>query len=299
MQADATKNLPRLAIGVRYRTEMQSASGTVRIAFLGDINGAPGRMALEQQMPVLRERFRPDRIIANAENARNGSGLTPELYDQFRRLGVDACTLGDHAFREVKIIPLLDDPTKAVSRPANLSSRTPGKKLIRIPADARCPRDIYVITLLGRIHIGSIQANDPFECADQMLAAMPERNPIVLVEAHMEVTSEKAALAHHLDGRVSAVLGTHTHVPTADDRILRGGTAFQTDVGMTGPHDSVIGRNTTAVLKHFTTGVHVAFDMGSGGEAVQGALVEVDLATGRARSIERINLPARVPQRTL
>lgn len=113
----------------------------------------------------------------------------------------------------------------------------------------------------------------------------------------MEATSEKAAIARHLDGRVAAVLGTHTHVPTADERVLRGGTAFQTDVGMTGPHDSVIGRNPAAVLKHFTTGVHVPFDMGSGGEAVQGALVEVDLASGRARSIERINLPARVPQR--
>lgn len=275
-----------------------ATSGTVRIAFLGDINGAPGRMALEQQLPILRERFRPDRIIANAENARNGSGLTPELFEQFRRLGVDACTLGDHAFREHKIIPLLDDPTKAVSRPANLSARTPGKKLIRIPADARCPRDVFVFTLLGRINIASIQANDPFECADQLLAAMPERNPIVIVEAHMEVTSEKAAIGRHLDGRVAAVLGTHTHVPTADERIFRGGTAFQTDVGMTGPHDSVIGRRTEAVLKHFTTGVHIPFDMGSGGEAVQGALVEIDLARGLAVSIERINLPARVPQRT-
>jgi 2',3'-cyclic-nucleotide 2'-phosphodiesterase len=277
---------------------MDPTRDTVRIAFLGDINGAPGRMALDQQLPVLRERFRPDRIVANAENARNGSGLTPELYEQFRRMGIDGCTLGDHAFREAKIIPLLDDPSKAVSRPANLSSRTPGKRLLRIPADARCPRDLYVITVLGRIHIGSVQANDPFECVDAMLAALPERHPIVLVEAHMEVTSEKAALAHHLDGRVSAVLGTHTHVPTADERILRGGTAFQTDVGMTGPHDSIIGRNTHAVLKHFTTGVHVPFDMGSGGEAVQGALIEVDVASGRARSIERINLPARVPQRS-
>ena len=150
---------------------------------------------------------------------------------------------------------------------------------------------------MHRIHIGSIQANDPFECVDEMLAAMPERNPIVFVEAHMEVTSEKVALARYLDGRVAAVLGTHTHVPTADERVLRGGTAFQTDLGMTGPHDSVIGRDTAAVLKHFTTGVHVPFDMGSGGEAVQGALVEVDLARGLARSIERINLPARVPQR--
>ena len=274
-----------------------SSTGTIRVAFLGDINGAPGRMALDQQLPVLRERFRPGRIIANAENARNGSGLTPELYEQFRRFGIDGCTLGDHAFRDPKIIPLLEDPSKAVARPANLSSRTPGKRMLRIPADERCPRDIFVITVLGRIHIGSIQANDPFECVDEMLAAMPERNPIVFVEAHMEVTSEKVALARYLDGRVAAVLGTHTHVPTADERVLRGGTAVQTDLGMTGPHDSVIGRDTAAVLKHFTTGVHVPFDMGSGGEAVQGALVEVDLARGLARSIERINLPARVPQR--
>ena len=277
---------------------MTSAPATIRIAFLGDINGAPGRMALDQQLPILRERFRPDRIVANAENARNGSGLTPELYEQFRRLVIDACTLGDHAFREHKIVPLLDDPTKFVARPANLSSRTPGKRVIRIPADERCPRDLFVLTLLGRIFMGSPQANDPFECADELLAAMPERNPIVLVEAHMEATSEKAALAAHLDGRVAAVLGTHTHVPTADGRVLRGGTAFQTDVGMTGPHDSIIGRRTEAVLKHFTTGVHVPFDMGSGGERVQGALVEVDAATGRARSIERIDLPARVPQRS-
>lgn len=277
---------------------MTSAPATIRIAFLGDINGAPGRMALDQQLPILRERFRPDRIVANAENARNGSGLTPELYEQFRRLGIDACTLGDHAFREHKILPLLDDPTKFVARPANLSSRTPGKRVIRIPADERCPRDLFVFTVLGRIFMGSPQANDPFECADELLAAMPERNPIVLVEAHMEATSEKAALAAHLDGRVAAVLGTHTHVPTADGRVLRGGTAFQTDVGMTGPHDSIIGRRTEAVLKHFTTGVHVPFDMGSGGERVQGALVEVDLASGRARSIERIDLPARVPQRS-
>lgn len=275
-----------------------ASSGTVRVAFLGDINGAPGRMALQQQLPILRERFRPDRIIANAENARNGSGLTPELYDQFRRMGIDACTLGDHAFRDTKIIPLLDDPTKAVSRPANLSTRTPGKRLIRIPADERCPRDVFVFTLLGRVHMSSIQANDPFECADLLIAAMPERNPIIFVEAHCEVTSEKAALGRHLDGRVAAVLGTHTHVPTADERIFRGGTAFQTDLGMTGPHDSVIGRRTEAVLKHFTTGVHVAFDMGSGGEAVQGALVEVDLARGLAISIERIHLAAKVPQQT-
>lgn len=276
---------------------MTADQATVRIAFLGDINGAPGRMALDQQLPVLRERFRPDRIVANAENARNGSGLTPELFEQFRRLGIDACTLGDHAFRDQKILPVLDDPSKAVCRPANLSSRTPGKRVVRVPADGRCPRDLFVLTVLGRIFMGSPQANDPFECVDELLAAMPERNPIVLVEAHMEATSEKAALAAHLDGRVAAVLGTHTHVPTADGRVLRGGTAFQTDVGMTGPHDSIIGRRTEAVLKHFTTGVHVPFDMGSGGERVQGALVEVDLATGRARSIERIDLPARVPQR--
>ncbi|MSR40992.1 MAG: YmdB family metallophosphoesterase [Phycisphaerales bacterium] len=275
---------------------------TGRIAFIGDINGAPGRMVLEQQLPMLRERFGPLRIVANAENARNGSGLTPDLYETFRRFGIDAMTLGDHVYRDARIVPILEDPSKPISRPANLSVRAQGKRMIRVPATPEFPRDLYIFTLLGRVHMPSLLANDPFACADEMLQSVPERNPVVLVEAHMEATSEKGALARYLDGRVAAVLGTHTHVATADARVLRGGTAFMTDVGMTGPHDSVIGRKPEQVLRHFVSGMHVPFEMGSGGEAIQGAVVEVSLETGLAVSIERIDFPAdysRAPFRTM
>ena len=157
---------------------------TGRIAFLGDINGAPGRMVLEQQLPTLRERYGPLRIVANAENARNGSGLTPDLYETFRKFGIDAMTLGDHVYRDARIVPILEDPTKPIGRPANLSARAQGKRIVRIPASEGFARDLYVFTLLGRVLMPSILANDPFACADEMLAAIPERNPLVLVEAH-------------------------------------------------------------------------------------------------------------------
>lgn len=263
----------------------------MRIAFLGDINGAPGRQVLLQQMPVMRERFAPECVIANAENAKAGSGLTPEQYQQFRGLGVDACTLGDHVFREARIVPFLENPDEPIARPANLSRKAPGKRMTRIPRDGTRGRDVWVITVLGRIFM-PLPADDPFAAVDELLAQIPERDPIVIVEAHMEATSEKVALAHYLDGRVSAVVGTHTHVPTADNRILKRGTAFQTDLGMCGPYDTVIGRDAEMVVKAMTTSLHIAYAMGEGGEALAGALIEVDEASGRARSIERIYLPA-------
>jgi metallophosphoesterase (TIGR00282 family) len=266
----------------------------MRVAFLGDINGGPGRQVLGQQLPVLRERWRPDLVVANAENAKAGSGLTPELYRQFRSMGVDACTLGDHVFRDQKIVPFLEDPNEPVLRPANLSRKAPGKRIIRVQAGgsggARS-RDLWIITVLGRL-LMPLPADDPFAAVDDLLANLPERSPLVLVEAHMEATSEKAALARHLDGRVSAVLGTHTHVPTADARILRGGTAFMTDVGMCGPYDTVIGRDGDSVVKAMTTSLHIPYPMGEGGELLCGALVDIDDATGKATAIERIELAA-------
>lgn len=263
----------------------------MRIVFLGDINGAPGRQALVQRMPALLERHRPDCVIANAENAKAGSGLTPEQFTQFRGLGIDGCTLGDHAYREPRIIPFLEAPDAMVTRPANLSRKAPGKRFLRIPAGGARTRDVWVMTVLGRIYM-PLPADDPFAAVDDFLASIPERNPIVLIEAHMEVTSEKIALGHYLDGRVSAVVGSHTHVPTADERILRGGTAFITDMGMCGPYDTVIGRDAAMVVKAMTTSLHVPYSMGEGGEALSGVLLEVDDASGRARSIERIWMPA-------
>ncbi len=263
----------------------------MRIAFLGDINGGPGRQVVTQQLPVLRERWRPDLIVANAENAKAGSGLTPDLFRQFRGLGIDACTLGDHVYRDQKIVPLLEDPSEPVARPANLSRKAHGKRFLRLPADGKRARDVWVITVLGRIFM-PLPADDPFAAVDAFLETLPERNPIVIVEAHMETTSEKTALARYLDGRVAAVLGTHTHVPTADARILRGGTAFQADLGMCGPYDTVIGRDAEQVLRAMTTSVHVPYEMGQGGEALCGAFLDIEDATGRAKAIERIELRA-------
>lgn len=262
---------------------------TTKLLFLGDINGAPGKGALERLMPALRERWNPDLVVANAENARNGSGLTPELYRSFREMGIDAITLGDHVYRDARIVPLLEQPAEPIARPANLAARAPGKRWIRIPAGNACPRDIFVVTVLGRIFF-PLPANDPFATVDEVLAQLPDRRPIVVVEAHMEATSEKAALAAYCDGRAALVVGTHTHVPTADARILRGGTAFITDVGMCGPYDSVIGRQTDAVLRHMTTGLTMHYDMAQGDCRVCGVLVEISCDTGLANRVERVEL---------
>lgn len=274
----------------------RQAAGLLRVAFIGDIVGAPGRRVLQQQLPALRERFTPDVVIANAENVRAGSGITPELYDALRAAGIDAITLGDHCYRDRRVLGILERPEEPIARPANLADGAPGRRVIRVPlprhpGEGGAARSLFIITVLGRIYF-PLPANDPFATVDALLAALPERRPIVIVEAHMEATSEKAALAHHLDGRVAAVLGTHTHVPTADARILRGGTAFITDVGMCGPYDTIIGRDAANVLRHMTTGVHVPYELGEGGEALCGAVLEIDPGSGLARSIERVELRA-------
>ncbi len=260
-----------------------------RIAFLGDLNGAPGRRVLTDCLARLRGDHEPDLIIANAENLRNGSGLNPDLYKVVRDLGVHGITLGDHVYRDRRVIPLLEDPSEPICRPANLSSHAPGKRWFRLPLPAAAGGGaLLVFGVLGRVMM-SLPANDPFETADQVLAA----NPGVagtLVDLHMEATAEKAAVAFHLDGRVSMAVGTHTHVPTADARVLKGGTAFQTDVGMCGPFDSIIGRDPEAVLKHMRTGVHTPYTMGDGDVRLCGTLVEFRPGTGRASRITPFQL---------
>lgn len=262
----------------------------IRIAFLGDIFGAPGRRVVEQQIGRLREEHRPDIVVANAENASKGSGLTPDLYRRFRGLGIDVLTLGDHVFRDQRIRSVLEDPEAPLARPANLAAGAAGRHFtrVRIPG---ADRDLVVITVLGRVFM-TLPADDPFAAVDRVLAGLTGPPPIVLVEAHMEATSEKAAIGHHLDGRVAAVLGTHTHIPTADARVLPGGTAFQTDVGMCGPYDSCIGRDKRAVVKGMTTQMYVPFDVADGDEAMCGAVVTVDARRGLATSIEPIRYEA-------
>lgn len=271
--------------------------GLLTIAFLGDICGSPGRRVVQQQLPVLRAEHRPDLIIANAENARAGSGLSPALYHKLRECGIDAITLGDHVYRDASIVGILERPEEPIARPANLPERAAGRTFTRLHHAAAAPRSVIVITVLGRIFF-SMPADDPFATVDRVLARLPEADPIVIVEAHMEATSEKAALAHYLDGRVSLVVGSHTHVPTADARVLGGGTAFITDVGMCGPYHSVIGRSIEAVVKHMTTAQPVPFSVADGEEALCGVVVRIDAGSRRAVSIERVQYaadPARPP----
>jgi metallophosphoesterase (TIGR00282 family) len=288
-----------VADAVIGKTVVMSA---LTVAFLGDIFGSPGRMVVQQQLPKLREDHAPDLVIANAENARSGSGLTPELYRKIRGYGIDAITLGDHVFRDRSIVDILQLADEPIARPANLSTKAPGRTFIRLPADPSASRaqgggdgghgrDLFVITVLGRIFMG-LPADDPFATIDRLLPQLPHPKPLVIVEAHMEATSEKAAMAHHLDGRVALVVGTHTHVPTADARILPQGTGFITDVGMCGPHASIIGRAPEAVLRHMTTGLHVPYEVGHGGEALCGVVARIDQTTGRCLTIERVQYPA-------
>jgi metallophosphoesterase (TIGR00282 family) len=263
----------------------------ITVAFLGDIFGAPGRMVVQQQLPNLRANHNPDVVIANAENSKAGSGLTPELYYKIRGYGIDAITLGDHVYRDRTIISLLEAPGEPIARPANLASKAPGRLWIHLTPTSSRPRSVYVMTVLGRIFI-NLPADDPFATMDRLLMELPETHPIVIVEAHMEATSEKAALAHYLDGRVALVLGTHTHVPTADARVLPKGTGFITDVGMCGPYNSIIGRDPEGVIRHMTTGVHVPYQVGTGGEALCGVLATIDDHTGRTLQIKPLRYDA-------
>ena len=273
-----------------------STSDSIRIVFLGDLNGGPGRSALRQGLPHVHEVFAPHCVVANGENLKNGSGITPDLYNAIRKDGLDGVTLGDHVFRDRKVVPLLESSSEPISRPANLSVHAPGKRFFRIEISlgpGTPPVTVWFFSLLGRVGMG-LPANDPFDTADQILSQIPapgRTRPIIFVDAHMEATAEKAALAHHLDGKVTAVLGTHTHIPTADARVLPGGTAFQTDVGMCGPYDSIIGRDPDPVVRHMRTSVHTPYTMGEGGERISGVCVEVDIASARAQSIRSIIYP--------
>lgn len=259
------------------------------VAFLGDINGSPGRKVLSQRLGDLVEEHAPDILVANGENIRSGSGITPQLYEWLRSNGIDVVTLGDHVYRDQRILPQLEDPSEPIARPANLSPAAAGKRMSQVSLPDGGV--LWVATLLGRVFF-PLPANDPFQCADELLAEIPAKTRIVIIEAHMEATSEKIALAHHLDGRVAAVIGTHTHVPTADARVLAGGTAFITDVGMCGPYDSVIGRTKKAVLRHMRTGMHAPFDMASGSESMCGCVIKIRRETGLAISIERVQYDA-------
>jgi metallophosphoesterase (TIGR00282 family) len=255
----------------------------VRLFHIGDIVGKPGRQIVARAVAGLVKAHGIDLVVANAENAAGGSGLTPANYQELLSAGVDCVTLGDHIYRRHEIIPVLKERDNIV-KPANFPATAPGREFAVVTA--RNGTRVAVISLLGRVFMRPVDC--PWTAADRVLAAMPADVKVILVDFHAEATSDMQLMGRYLDGRVSAVLGTHTHVPTADEQILPGGTAFQCDVGMTGPHDSILGRRVDRVLEatlHFTP---THFEVASGDVRLNGALVEVDPQTGRALNIRRL-----------
>ncbi len=258
----------------------------MRFVMIGDIVGRPGREAVAKWVPELRRKYELDLVVANAENAASGSGLTPEHYRKLCAAGIDGITLGDHVYKKVQIVSVLETQSNIV-RPANLAPAAKGRRWMRLTTAAQDKPALYVLTVLGRILMGT-PADDPFATVDAILRELPEKNPAVLVEIHAEATSEKQALGRYFDGRVAAVLGTHTHVPTADARILPGGTAFMCDLGMTGPHESILGRKIAPVLRQMTTAMPDPFDVAEGDVRLNGVFIEIDDRTRKAVAVERI-----------
>ena len=248
--------------------------------------GAPGRRALEQRLQTIRSEHAIDACVINGENAADGIGITPRLADQLLGLGVDAITLGNHAFRRTEIGPYLEASDRVV-RPANTARSTPGRGLAVVPASNGTR--LAVINVLGSLFLHP--ATSMFEVIDELVEEARKETSVVLVDVHAEATSEKAALGRWLDGRVTAVIGTHTHVQTSDATILPKGTAFMTDAGMTGPHDSVIGVEAELAIRRMRTGLPVRFETAQGGVRIEGAVVECDAETGRASSIEALRVP--------
>jgi 2',3'-cyclic-nucleotide 2'-phosphodiesterase len=255
----------------------------MRILLIGDIVGKPGRQICRQALRGLRAEENLDLVVANAENAAAGSGITPEIYHELMTSGIDGITLGDHAFRRREIFSTLQSDRRIV-RAANYPPTAPGRDFMILRT--RQQVSVAVFTIIGRVFMPPIDC--PFNAADRVLATLPPDVRVILVDFHAEATSDKQLMGRHLDGRVSAVLGTHTHVPTADETILPGGTAFQCDVGMTGPHLSILGRRIDRVMETTRTFRPTHYDVATDDMRINGSIVDVDPETGRATAIRRI-----------
>ncbi len=257
----------------------------MRILLIGDIVGKPGRQVVVRALKGLIACEGLDLVVANAENAAGGSGLTPAIYHELRSAGVDAITMGDHIYRHSEIEPILRSRDDIV-KPANFPADAPGHEVAIVAA--RNGVRVAVVSLLGRVFMRPVDC--PFQAADRVLASLPDDVRVRLVDFHAEATSDKQLMGRYLDGRVSAVLGTHTHVATADEQILPGGTAFQCDVGMTGPHESILGRRIDRVMETTLTFNPTPFDVATGDVRLNGSIVELDAAIGRATAIRRLTV---------
>lgn len=260
----------------------------VTLLCIGDVVGSPGRRALRDAVPAIVAERNVDCVIANAENIAGGSGITAALYAKVLRCGVHAITLGDHIYRRRDIIPVLESSDRMV-RPANYLTGAPGKEFVI--CETASGRRVAVVSLMGRMYMKP-PTNCAFAAIDRVLAAIPKDIKIIVVDMHAEVTSEKVAMGWHVDGRVSVLFGTHTHIPTADERVLEKGTAYITDLGMTGVYDSVLGRDKKRVVATMRTGIPNTFDVADGEATLSGIVVTVDGDTGKAKSIERVAVNA-------
>ncbi|WP_342525794.1 TIGR00282 family metallophosphoesterase [Chryseomicrobium sp. FSL W7-1435] len=254
----------------------------MKILFIGDIVGSIGRDALESYLPRLKRKYQPDAIIVNGENAAAGRGITKKIYDELLFMGVDVVTMGNHTWDQKEIFDFIDDADYLI-RPANFSEEAPGKGHVTISKNGK---ELTVMNLHGRVFL---PAHDcPFKMVDSMVEEAQKISPYIFVDFHAEATSEKIAFGWHLDGRASVVVGTHTHVQTADNRILPQGTAYITDVGMTGPYDGILGMGRESVLYKFKTNLPARFEVPKTGRAViSGYFVELN-EQGKAEHQERI-----------
>jgi 2',3'-cyclic-nucleotide 2'-phosphodiesterase len=260
-----------------------SKTPSVKVLFIGDIVGSPGRKVVQERLLDILAQRHIDFCIVNCENAASGFGVTPRIAEELFQSGADVLTSGNHIWKRKEIIDYFPGEPRLL-RPANFPSGSPGRGLY--VGSAKNGVRSAVLNLQGRTYMAPI--DDPFRTAERELSHIPPDVKVIVVDMHAEATSEKVAIGLYLDGRVSAVLGTHTHVATADERVLAGGTAYITDVGMTGPHDSVIGMEKEGILRHFLDAMPSRFVVAEGDVQMNTVLIDVDESTGHARSIERL-----------
>lgn len=273
------------AIARRANLDCGSFVNSIKILFIGDIVGHPGRRVVKETLPALVSEHGVDLVLANGENAAAGVGITPPLVEELLGAGIAVLTSGNHVYDKREIIPYLrDHPDGRLLRPANYPAGAPGHGFYL--GKTRSGIDYAVLNVQGRVFMPTLDC--PFRTADALLASIPPAVRVRILDMHAEATSEKIAIGWYLDGRVTAIVGTHTHVPTADESVLPGGTAYITDLGMTGPYDSVIGMDKEAVIRKFLTQMPARYDVGKGDVRLSAVLIEADPETGRAVSIQRI-----------
>ncbi|HEY5621464.1 MAG TPA: TIGR00282 family metallophosphoesterase [Pontiella sp.] len=257
----------------------------MKVLLVGDIVGKPGRNAFVQVAGRLRDEGAVDFVIANGENAAAGRGPSPDIANALLNAGADVVTLGDHAWDSREMVAGIDMEDRII-RPANFPKSAPGRGWVRVDTPEG---PITILQLVCRVFMQT-SYDCPFQTADRLLKSELSGDKVIFVDVHGEASSERMAMGRFLDGRVSAVFGTHTHCQTSDNRIFPNGTAYMTDLGMTGPQDSVLGREVEPVIKKFLTGVPQRFNVATGDPVLEGAIVDVDMATGRANSIERVRI---------